>query len=102
MPGTPLGKAKRHVLRVPPHVADLIRGLHPQIKRKVRAGIEDIAAAPRAGKALKDDLAGLWSFRVGKFRIIYRIAPGRCVELVACGPRKRIYEETFRLVAREK
>ncbi|MEK7437757.1 MAG: type II toxin-antitoxin system RelE/ParE family toxin [Pseudomonadota bacterium] len=91
-----------YALRVPAHVADLIRGLHPQLKRKLRAAIETIAAAPRGGKALKDDLAGLWSFRVGKFRIVYRIAAGRCVELVACGPRERIYEETYRLIMRRK
>ena len=94
----------RYALRVPAHVADLIRGLHPQIKRKLRAALADIMADPHAGKALKDDLAGLWSFRVGKFRIIYRIndrpATDRCIELVACGPRERIYEETYRLVAR--
>ena len=94
----------RYALRVSAQVADLIRGLHPQIKRKLRAALADIMADPRAGKALKDDLAGLWSFRVGKFRIIYRIndrpATDRCIELVACGPRERIYEETYRLVAR--
>ena len=93
-----------YALRLPAHVAELIRGLHPQIKRKLRAALEDIIADPHAGKALKDDLAGLWSFRVGKFRIVYRIseraAASRCVELVACGPRERIYEETYRLVAR--
>lgn len=91
-----------YALRVPAHLADLIRGLHPQLKRKLRAAIEFIAADPRSGKALKDDLAGLWSFRVGKFRVVYRIAAGRCVELVACGPRERIYEETYRLITREK
>ena len=93
-----------YALRVPAHVAELIRGLHPQIKRKLRAALADILADPRAGKALKDDLAGLWSFRVGKFRIVYRIsvrsARDRCIELVAFGPRERIYEETYRLVAR--
>ena len=93
-----------YTLRVPAHVADLIRGLHPQIKRKLRAALAEIMADPHVGKALKDDLAGLWSFRVGKFRIVYRIsqraAMDRCIELVACGPRERIYEETYRLVAR--
>ena len=91
-----------YALRVPVPVADLIRGLHPQIKRKLRAAIESIAVEPRGGKALKDDLAGLWSFRVGKFRIVYRIAAGRCVELITCGPRDRIYEETYRLIVRQK
>ena len=91
-------------LRVPVHVAELIRGLHPQIKRKLRAALAEIVADPHAGKALKDELAGLRSFRVGKFRIVYRISVragrNRCIELVACGPRERIYEETYRLVVR--
>jgi len=99
-------KRALYVLRVPSAVADFVRGLHPQIKRKLRAALEVIAADPRAGKALKDQLAGLWSFRVGKFRIVYRInqraAAGRAIELLACGPRERIYEETYRLIARGK
>ena len=94
----------RYALRVPAPVANLIRGLHPRIKRKLRAALADIMADPHAGKALKDELAGLWSFRVGKFCMIYRIsdrvARDRRIELVACGPRERIYEETYRLVAR--
>ena len=93
-----------YALRVPAQVADFIRELHPQIKRKLRAALADIMADPRAGKALKDELAGLWSFRVGKFRIVYRIsartAGDRCIELLACGPRERIYEETYRLISR--
>ena len=96
----------RYGLRMPAQVAKSIRGLHPQIKRKVRAALEVIIGDPRAGKALKADLAGLWSFRVGKLRIVYRLnerpAAGRCVELNACGPRERIYEETYRLIRRER
>ena len=104
MAGKPDASAQRplYALRVPAHLAELIRGLHPTLKRKLRAALEAIAADPRAGKALKDDLSGLWSFRVGRFRIIYRIGAGRCVELVACGPRERIYEETYRLILRRK
>jgi len=104
VPRLPVDQGRRalYALRVPAHVADLIRGLHPRLKRKLRAALEAIVADPRGGKALKDDLEGLWSFRVGKFRIVYRIGAGRCVEIVACGPRERIYEETYRLVARGK
>lgn len=93
-----------YALRVPWQVAELIRGLHPQIKRKLRSALDTIIADPRAGKTLKEELAGLWSFRVGRFRIIYRIhdraAAVRTIELVACGPRERIYEETYRLISR--
>jgi mRNA interferase RelE/StbE len=87
-------------LRVPDRVADVIRHLHPAIKRKLRAALEKITADPLAGKALKQELAGLRSFRVGKFRIVYRLAAAGFVELVAFGPRERIYEETYRLLRR--
>ena len=85
---------------MPPGVAATIRKLHPGIKRKLRGALEAIIADPSAGKALKEELQGLWSIRVGRFRAIYRPAAGRVVELVAFGPRERIYEETLRLLQR--
>ena len=87
-------------LRVPRDVAELIRGLHPQLKRKVRAALEEMLKDPRTGKALRAELAGLWSFRVGKFRLIYRVER-RHIGVIAFGPRDRIYEETYRLIARK-
>jgi mRNA interferase RelE/StbE len=45
-----------------------------------------------------DELSGLRSLRVSSFRIIYRIKDPDRIELVAIGPRERIYEETFRLI----
>ena len=45
-----------------------------------------------------DELSGLRSMRVSSFRIIYRIKKVEGIELVAIGPRERIYEETFRLI----
>ncbi|MDQ3566062.1 MAG: type II toxin-antitoxin system RelE/ParE family toxin [Pseudomonadota bacterium] len=77
------------------------RWLHPQIKKKVRSALERMLSNPLCGKALKDELDGLRSFRVGRFRIVYRIAAGRVVELVAIGSRERIYEETYRLITKK-
>lgn len=88
-------------LRVPDRLEGLIQGLHPHLKRKVRAALDVIRADPLAGKELRDDLVGLRSFRVGRFRIIYRVAPRRLIELVALGPRRSIYEDTLRLLRRE-
>lgn len=85
-------------VRVPREVAELIRGLHPQLKRKLRASLLSILKDPRAGKPLRGELEGLWSIRVSRFRLIYRIGRKRGIEIVALGPRERIYEETLRLV----
>jgi mRNA interferase RelE/StbE len=84
-------------LRVPDDVAGLIRGLHPDLKRKIRSALDDILADPAVGKALRDELAGLRSCRVARFRIVYRVV--RTVgEIVAVGPRRTIYEETWKKV----
>jgi mRNA interferase RelE/StbE len=88
----------RYAVRVPDSLARLIAGLHPQIKRKLRGALEVLARNPRPGKPLQRELAGLWSLRIGKFRLVYRMAAARRLELVAFGPRERIYEETLRLI----
>lgn len=89
----------RRRLYVPDAVAALLRHLHPELKRKVRAALETVLSEPGAGKSLKDELAGLRSFRVGKFRLIYRVR-GTRIEVIAFGARERIYEETYRLVSK--
>lgn len=89
-------------LKVPDAVASLIRSLHPDLKRKVKAALQMMIEEPECGKALKNELAGLHSFRVGKFRIVYRIAGATILEIIAIGPRITIYEETFRLVHGKK
>jgi mRNA interferase RelE/StbE len=87
-------------LRVPGDVAALIRGLHPDLKRKIRSALDDILTDPAVGKALHDELAGLRSCRVGRLRIIYRVA-GAVMGIVAVGPRATIYEETWRRLRRD-
>ena len=85
-------------LRVPDYLARDIRSLHPDIKKKVRSALEIISKDPYAGKALKDELEGLRSFRVKKFRIIYQVKKGKELKIIALGPRAYIYEETYRLL----
>ena len=87
-------------LRVPGHLRDLIDGLHPELKRKIRAGLDAVRREPMAGKELRDELVGLRSVRIGRFRVVYRVVSGRMLDLVAIGPRRTIYEETLRLLRR--
>jgi mRNA interferase RelE/StbE len=88
-------------IRVPDEVAALLRGLHPNLKKKTRAALRALSADPYEGKSLRDDLEGLKSYRVGRFRVVYRIAAKKTIEVVAVGPRKNIYEETLRILKRE-
>ncbi len=88
-------------LRVPDEVAELLRGMHPHLKRKMKASLKLILNDPGEGKALKDELIGLRSFRVGRSRIIYR-ARKNIIEIVAIGPRDRIYAETYLILKKEQ
>jgi len=87
---------------VPDEIVALIRGCHPQLKRKIRAGLRDILIEPEAGKSLKDELEGLRSYRISRFRIIYRLSSKQIIEVVALGPRKVIYEETYKIIKKEE
>lgn len=72
------------------------------MKKRVRGTLEIILSQPLSGKALIGELAGLRSLRVGSLRIIYRNRDNRGIEIIAIGPRERIYEETFRRIKAEK
>jgi len=92
---------KAYKLRVPDSVAKLVRGMQPLLKRRIKASLKTILERPEEGKELKDRLAGLRSFRVSRFRIIYKVGLN-IVEIIAIGPRVRIYEETLRIVRKEE
>jgi mRNA-degrading endonuclease RelE of RelBE toxin-antitoxin system len=82
-------------------VRSLIRKMHSQLKRKVRAALADILDNPECGKPLEGELKGLWSLRVGRHRVIYR--PDEAgAEVVAIGPRATIYEDTTRHTLRDR
>ena len=78
---------------IPPHVADIIRSLHPDLKRSVRSAVRAIAADRTCGEPLRQELEGLWKYRVRRFRIVYAInrrAWAVCV--MAVGHRRNVYE----------
>ncbi len=88
-------------LKIPDETATMIREMHPELKKKIKSGLKIILEEPQTGKLLLNELAGLRSFRVSRFRIIYRVVKKE-VEIVAIGPRIRIYEETYRLLQKKK
>jgi mRNA interferase RelE/StbE len=86
-------------VRLPKEVEQVIRSLHPDLKRRVRAAVDLLCTDPEAGKALKGELVGWRSLRVARFRIVYREAR-RQIEVAAIGPRASIYLETIRRLQR--
>ncbi len=90
------------ILSVPNLLVPFIRGLHPEIMRKIKGLLQTLLAEPHAGKPLREELEGFRSFRVSRFRIVYQIASKGEIQVIAIGPRERIYEETYHLIQRER
>lgn len=59
---------------------------------RIRSALEHLKTNPFAGKPLKMDLHGQFSYRVGSYRILYKILRDRLVVYVInIGHRREIY-----------
>lgn len=82
-------------LRLAPGVQKTLRSLHPEVKRRLRAAIDQMRRKPERGKVLLGELSGWRSWRVGRMRIVYRMRRN-AIEVAAIGPRASIYLEVAR------
>lgn len=79
---------------IPPEVAEIIRHLPPEIKHGVKQALRVLSDDPEAGEPLRRELAGLWKYRIRRYRVIYTIDRSlRPLRVVAVGQRQRIYED---------
>jgi len=86
----------KYRLVIPPAVEGIISRLSPNLKSKIRAALEALREDPHLGKPLKDELRGLWSYRVSRYRIVYRIHHGRIeIQVIDVGPRNLIYKRVL-------
>jgi mRNA interferase RelE/StbE len=76
-----------------------LRELDPQVQRRLKTAVEELAENPERGKPLQMTLRGLRSWRTGDFRIVYRVLTDRIEILVlAIGHRRDVYERIRRLL----
>ncbi|MBC7090499.1 MAG: type II toxin-antitoxin system RelE/ParE family toxin [Nitrososphaeria archaeon] len=69
-----------------------LRKLPEDVRTRVLRAVDEILANPFSGLRLQGELEGRWRWRVGKYRIIYRVEPtSQTVILLDVGLRKTIY-----------
>ena len=94
---------RRYRARYTPEAAERIRKLHPEIQKQIRAAADRLLQSPLEGHALQEELSGLQSYRVGRYRLIYRISDSeRMIEILLVGPRRDIYQELRKSLLRER
>ena len=88
---------------LPPHVAEVVRHLPPEVKRGVKAALRAVAIDPATGSPLRGDLEGLWKFRVRRYRLVYAVdRRGRAIQVLAVGRRRGIYDEVAERAHRQR
>lgn len=92
------GSARRWTVEFDDRARRELRKLDSPIQREILSYLRERIAGssdPRAfGKSLRKNLAGLWRYRVGNYRLICRIENERVVVLVLkVGHRREVYED---------
>jgi len=78
-------------------VADWLRSLPPEPKRRVRAALKGLEHWQGDIKALRGELDGFYRLRVGGYRIVYRLTTGEVIRLDYADTRDVVYEAFRRL-----
>src|SRR5688572_4394037 len=79
---------------IPPHIAEIIRHLPPELKRSVKLALRSLSADPLLGAPLMRELSGLRKFRVRRYRIVYELdRKEKIMRIFAIGHRSNLYEE---------
>ena len=73
---------------------ELIKRLHPDVKPLLKNEIENLRKEPYVGKALIEELAGFYSLRFRRYRVIYKAETDKnIIEIHYVGHRRDIYQE---------
>ena len=86
---------ERGRLRIAPtkHYLRELKKLPADLKVRIGLATEEIALNPYGGVRLKGELEGLFRWRVGEYRMIYKIDEQKgYIVLVDVGPRRSIYD----------
>ena len=81
-----------YTVLIAPRVKKQIDKLPLKIKEKIANAIQELSTNSFLGKALKADLKGLYSYRVGNYRVIYNILRHRLIiQIIKVMHRKDAY-----------
>jgi len=85
-------------IRLTKEAGTLISKLHPETKKLIKTAIKELQAKPHAGHDLEEELSGFKSFRVKRYRIVYKINEDQgSLDIYYAGHRRDVYEQ-FRLM----
>ena len=89
-------------INLTPTAVRTFNDLHPEVKKQLKIALKALKDNPYAGKQLRDELIQFHSFKIKRYRIIYRVDDNlRFIIIVALGHRRDIYEIATKLTQHE-
>ena len=86
-------------IRFTPEAAGLFSKLHPENKKLIKFALNELRQSPHSGQDLQEELSGFKSYRMKRYRILYKVNDEEnIIEVYYIGHRKDIYEEFRRLL----
>lgn len=80
----------------------LLPSFHPTVRRLFRTALKELKKNPGLGKELAEELVGYQSYKVKRYRIIYKtIEQSKAVQVYYLGHRRGVYELFAEIVRAE-
>ena len=81
---------------ISPHANRELKRIEKIYERAISEAIKDIGEDPFLGKPLTREFTGKFSYRVGLFRIIYKVnTEDKIVNIISAGHRSTIYDKLY-------
>ena len=81
-------------LKFTPEAARLIAKLHPEGKKLIKSGLDELRQNPFMGDDLEQELSGFKSLKIKRYRVLYAIdEEGKVIQVYYVGHRRNVYEQ---------
>jgi len=85
---------KKLRLKFTPEAARLIAKLHPEAKKLIKTGLDELRQNPFLGDDLQQELSGFKSCKIKRYRVLYAIDEEEgAIQVYYVGHRRDVYEE---------
>jgi len=85
---------KSYKIKFTPEAARLTAKLHPDNKKMIKTGLKTLQENPNIGGNLQEELSGFKSYKLKRYRIIYRmIEDENIINIYYIGHRRDVYEQ---------
>ncbi len=80
-------------VKITPFANETAKLLNPDVKKSLKTALEELSITPYLGKELQENLNGFRSYRVLRYRIIFKAdTHNKMIVVWAIGHRRDIYE----------